>query len=308
MNPNREHKNSVFTALFAAKEALIELYNALSNGSYPLDAKVEINTLQGILFLDAMNDISFILDGKFVILIEHQSTISENAPMRLLLYIARVYEKLIDRKDVYRQKLIKVPTPELIVLYNGKAPFPKEKILRLSDAFIEAPRQDGLGSLELVVRVININAGYNDEMISKSETLQGYVTFMEKIRENAENGMELGEAISEAVKYCERNNVLRTFLKEHASEVENMLTTEFVLADAIEVWREEGYEDGHEDGLVMGRVEGREEGRVEGLEEGFVMGREEGIQSILSLLEAGKSIGEIKEMIGQQNNIVLLDE
>ena len=69
---------------------MLELYNALSNSNYASDTKIEINTLQGVLFLDAMNDISFTLDDRIVILIEHQSTISENAPLRLLLYIARV--------------------------------------------------------------------------------------------------------------------------------------------------------------------------------------------------------------------------
>ena len=274
MNPNREHKSSVFTELFKEKEALLELYNALSNSNYTLDTKIEINTLQGVLFLDAMNDISFTLDDKIVILIEHQSTISENAPLRFLLYIARVYEKLIDKKTVYRQKLVKIPTPELIVLYNGKAPFPKEKRLRLSDAFVKTPNQaDGFGCLELFVRVLNINVGYNEEILNRCETLHGYVLFIGKIRENMESGMELDEAITEAVKYCEKNQVLQPFLKEHASEVENMLTTEFVMADAIEVWKEEG------------------------IEEGIEIGRAEAMQRIISLLEEGKSIEEIKMAI-----------
>ena len=47
-----------------------------------------------------------------------------------------------------------------------------------------------------------------------------------------------------------------------------MLTTEFKIEDAIEVWKEEAYEDGFE--------EGREEGREEGIEKGIVVGREEG--------------------------------
>ena len=75
---------------------------------------------------------------------------------------------------MYRQKLVKVPKPELIVLYNGKAPFPEEKTLRLSDAFVDAPKQaGGLGSLELIVRVLNINVGYNEEITGRSETLRG---------------------------------------------------------------------------------------------------------------------------------------
>ena len=112
---------------------------------------------------------------------------------------------------------------------------------------------------------MNINVGHNEEIINRSETLRGYVTFIGKIRENANKGMKLEESIAEAVKYCEENNMLQSFFKEHASEVENMLTTEFVMADAIEVWKEEG--------------------------------REEGMLIILSLLEAGKSIDEIKAAI-----------
>ena len=207
--------------------------------------------------------------------------------MRLLLYLARVYEGLIDKKAVYRQKLVKVPKPEFIVLYNGKAPFPEEKILRLSDALIEDPKQaDSFGNLELVVWVLNINVGYNEEIINRSETLRGYVTFIGKIREHEDGGMKLEEAIAEAAKYCEENKMLQSFLKKHASEVENMLTTEFRMADAIEVWKEEG----REEGIVIGREEGREEG----IEKGIEIGRGEGMLRIISLLEAGKSIEEIK--------------
>ena len=69
MNPNREHKNSVFTMLFTDEKALLELYNALTGSDYSPETKIEINTLQGVLFLDAMNDVSFVLDDKIVILI-----------------------------------------------------------------------------------------------------------------------------------------------------------------------------------------------------------------------------------------------
>ena len=181
-----------------------------------------------------------------------------------------MYEKIIDKKEVYRQKVVKLPTPELIVLYNGKAPFPTEKMLKLSDAFIETPKQTScFGSVELTVRVLNINAGYNDEIINRSDALRGYVTFMGKIRENVGGGMVLAEAIAEAVKYCTQRNMIKPFLEKHASEVDNMLSTEFVLADAIEVWKEEGREEG----------------------------REEIIKQIMSLLESGKSVEEIKAAI-----------
>jgi len=195
--------------------------------------------------MDLMNDVSFTIEDRLVVLIEHSSTISANFPLRLLLYIARVYEKIIDKNAAYRQRLIKIPMPEFIVLYNGKGTYPDEAELRLSDAFREVPElTKKYGSLELVVRVLNINAGHNDDMVRRSATLHGYVTFISKVREGIDGGLELSAAVTEAVKYCEGNQILQPFLSKHASEVLNMLTTEFKMEDAIVVWKEEGREEG----------------------------------------------------------------
>jgi hypothetical protein len=38
---------------------------------------------------------------------------------------------------LYRTKLEKISTPEVIELYNGKEPYPDRSMLRLSDAFKE---------------------------------------------------------------------------------------------------------------------------------------------------------------------------
>ena len=245
MGANREYKRTVFTELFNNEDALLELYNALSGNNYDKDTKIEINTLEDILFMNTMNDISFTIDDRIIFLIEHQSTISENLPLRLLLYISRVYEKIIDKRAVYQQKLIKIPTPEFIVLYNGIKKFPEEKTLHLSNAFKEvSDKTDMLGSLDLTIRVLNINVGHNESIVIKSNTLSGYVVFTGKVREGINAGKNLSESIAEAVKYCDENQILQPFLSDHASEVENMLTTEFVLEDAIAVWKEEGREEG----------------------------------------------------------------
>ena len=271
MGVNREHKNTVFTKLFNNADNLLELYNALSGNNCSSDTVIEMNTLENILFMNMMNDISFTVDGKLVVLIEHQSSVSENIPLRILLYIARVYEKIIDKRAAYQQKLIKIPLPEFIVLYNGKSKFPSEKTLRLSDAFWKKQEcSEGFGSLELTVRIININPGYNENIVNKSATLRGYVTFIGKIREGISNGLELRAAVTEAVKYCENYQILQPFLTNHASEVLNMLTTEFNMEDAIAVWKEEG----------------REEGRARGFKEAFSV-------IIPRLKELGMTVEEI---------------
>ena len=113
----------MFSKLFSSPEILRELYSAIEGIDVPSDAIIDINTLSDVLFMGQINDVSFTIDEKIVILIEHQSTINNNVPIRLLLYIARVYEKIINRKKLYKTKLEKIPAPEFIVLYNGEAYF-----------------------------------------------------------------------------------------------------------------------------------------------------------------------------------------
>jgi hypothetical protein len=62
---------------------------------------------------------------------------------------SRAFSKIIENRSIYRRKLIKIPRPEFIVLYNGDAEYPDMGRLRLSDAFVEA---DVPGMLELTVR------------------------------------------------------------------------------------------------------------------------------------------------------------
>jgi len=302
VSANREYKNSVFTKLFGEVDTLLELYNALSGSNYSTGTKIDINTLDDVLFMDMMNDISFTVDDKVVVLIEHQSTINNNLPLRFLLYIARVYEKIIDKKAVYRQKLMKIPAPEFIVLYNGKSDYPDEKELRLSDAFKEMPgRHDKYESLDLKVRVLNINAGHNEAIVSKSKSLHGYVLFIRKVRESVDKGLELTVAVADAVEYCQDNHILQPFLANHASEVMNMLTTEFKMEDAIEVWKEEGREEGLAVGLAKGEAKGLAKGEAKGEAKGLVKGEAKAFSLILpKLKELGMSVEDIEKIASLQ--------
>ena len=241
----REFKDTIFTWLFNNREALLELYNAIRGTNYGADADVFITTLENVLSYGRRNDLSFVLDGRLVVLIEHQSTLNNNMPLRMLLYVAAVYEKWLDKnvKDaIFRERMMKIPLPEFIVLYNGVAPMADEVILKLSDMF----KKHGLEypiNLELVVRVININKGHNEDLAQKSETLNGYETLIDKFREyGAESGKE--NAALQAIRYCLENNILKEFLETHKTEVCKMLLTEWKEEDAHKVWMEEGIEIG----------------------------------------------------------------
>jgi hypothetical protein len=252
MGVNTTYKDSVFSWLFSDPDVLRELYGALMGVRLPPDIPVVINTLEDVLFKARINDISFRIGDKIVVLIEHQSTINENMPLRLLLYIARIYEKITGDKDLYHRKRIPLPLPEFVVLYNGTAPYPDESVLKLSDSFNDP---SGLGlagpdflSLELAARVYNINKGHNEPIIRRCKTLEGYSDFIAKVREYEEKVKSRDEAMKTAITDCITNNILKDFLATHASEVINMLLTEWNWDDALAVSKEEGREEGREEG------------------------------------------------------------
>ena len=299
MNANTKYKDSVFSFLFSDPDLLRELYCALEGIALPADTPVTINTLHNVLFMDRVNDISFEIGGKLVILIEHQSTINPNMAFRFLMYIARVYEKIIDDKKIYTSKPIPLPKPEFFVLYNGLSSCPDEEILKLSDSFEPASSlgipEKGAPSLELVARVININQGRNEGIVRRCETLNGYCAFIGKVREYEREGHSLEEAIRKAVIYCRDHDILKEFLEANATEVLNMLLEEWNLDDAKQVWFEEGMEEGLEKGREEGLEEGLEKGREEGLEEGLEKGREETARNALA---EGVSIEIIQKITG----------
>jgi len=287
MSTNIKYKASVFSSLFSDPDVLRELYCALEGVTLPPDIPITINTLENVLFMGRINDISFEIGGKLVVLVEHQSTINPNMALRLNLYMARLYEKMFREKSLYSGKQLKIPRPEFFVLYNGKAPYPDQEVIRLSDAFekVELPGQPEKvkPSLELEIRVININEGRNGEIASRCKKLTEYSAFIAKVRSFEQELGSLEEAMKSAIKYCLNNDILSEFLELHSKEVFNMLITEWDTEKAKEVWYEEGLEDGMEkrnielaknalsEGLsidVIRKITGLDEETIKGLSPG----------------------------------------
>ena len=83
MKPKRTYKDSLFRDIFNDKRRLQRIYHALTGKLIPLN-EIKITTLRGTFFEDIKNDISFMAGNDFIILMEHQSTLSENLPLRML--------------------------------------------------------------------------------------------------------------------------------------------------------------------------------------------------------------------------------
>jgi hypothetical protein len=240
MKVNRNYKASLFSSLFNDENRIREVYGAITGVPVPPDEPVHIDILSDVLFMDQVNDLSFTIGNRVVVVVEHQSSINPNMALRLLLYIARIYERIIDRKKLDSSTKIPIPHPEFYVFYNGTDEQPDRETKRLSELFVEQGIEPV--PLELIVEIININTGHNPEILRNSETLYGYSMFVTKGREFYEQTGDLAEAITKAIRWCIREGILVEYLKKNGSEVENMLITEWDQEEYVKVQREEAAE------------------------------------------------------------------
>lgn len=244
---NREVKASAFTELFSDPKNAAQLYTAL-DGEEAAPEDICYTTLEGVLFVARKNDMAFTVKNRVLVISEHQSTINQNMPLRSIIYYGRTMERLVEKRALYRNRLIPIPTPEFYMFYNGSKPFPPEEILKLSDAYLEKEHSP---MLELTVKAININLPENHAILKKCRPLYEYSWFIQKIRDYLGQKQERDVAVAHAVKDCEREGILADFVKRHGSEVINMLFTQFNMDDALEVRFEEGVEEGREEGELL---------------------------------------------------------
>lgn len=249
--------------LFKEKKSLLNLYNALNKSTYTNADDLEITTLENAVYMNYKNDISFVFDFELM-LYEHQSTYNPNMPLRDLFYVSRVLHNRVRDENLYSKKLIKIPAPQFVVFYNGVDSQPEQQILRLSDAFVK--RQEP-PALELMVRVYNINLGHNRELLDTCRLLKEYAQYVEKVRTFAKE-MPFPEAVERAVEYCIRNGILSDFLSRNRAE-----------AIAVSI-----FEYDEEKHMQSERKEWRE------------IGREEGENKVLQLMQKLLDAGKTKEM------------
>ena len=317
---NRRHKDSLYVDYFSKdrdwKQHFLSLYNALHGTNLQVETtSLERVNLEQVLYKSYYNDIAVLVDGQFILMIEHQSTSNPNMPLRLLESIARIYGNIVDSKAKFSRHLVPLAKPEFIVFYTGDQELPPESYLYLSDAF---PKQDtsdeallpgvlGAGSpqavlgkgevlggekprfrveglsppkeitLELKVKVCTIKSESPSPVVHSCTDLEQYVQFLQLVEEAKAAGHEtpLKWTIQEAV----RRNILRDYLERKGGEVLSILMTEYDYATDMAVLKEESYEDG----LFVGREEGISIGLERGLERGAYQTKLETARNLLSM-------------------------
>nr|WP_297884411.1 hypothetical protein [uncultured Blautia sp.] len=247
---NRCFKSRLFVMVFEDKRELLKLYNAVSGKNYQNPELLEINTLDNAIYMSMRNDLSFIIDSRMP-LYEHQSSYNPNLPLRFLLYNADVFSGLTKDENLYGTKLVRLPTPQFIVFYNGEKELPDRMELKLSDAYTVKEEEV---SLELKAVMLNINPGHNEKILEACKTLREYTEYTSRVREYTRT-MDLEAAVERAITECIQEGILEEFLKKNRAEAKSVSIYEYDMEKHMRMEREDAREDGIQEGIFENRTE-----------------------------------------------------
>ncbi len=249
----RNYKDSLFRMIFNNEEKIRELYNALEDTSFGDEVPIIIETLENALFVDVSNDLAFQIDNRFVVLVEHQSTLCENMPYRMLGYTARTFERIYKDVNFFSTKKQHIMAPEFYVLYNGTEELPEESVIRLSDCYIDGSPEN---SIEIVVKILDVSYNKDKKILKKSRTLYEYSRFIQIVRETLAASSDKEAAAKEAVRIAMSEGLLKEFLGVYGLEAADMAFREFNYEEFIEQIKQDYFNDGVELGESKGKAAG----------------------------------------------------
>ncbi len=195
----RTAKNSVFLDLFQNKSYLLKLYKTLhpEDTTATEDSLTDV-TITNVLTDNLYNDLGFIANNKLMILVEAQSTWTVNILVRVLLYLAQSYHEYFQRtsQNYYKSKKVKMPKPELYVIFTGNKGQKPDKIA-LAKEFFEGADID----IEVKAKVI-----YESD---KDDIINQYIIFCKVFNEQTKQHGMTKKAVTETIRVCKDRNVLR---------------------------------------------------------------------------------------------------
>ncbi len=214
----RTAKNSVFLDLFQDKKNLLELYKTL----HPEDAdatedKLDIVTIDNVLTDNLYNDLGIMAGGnKLLLLLEAQASWTVNILIRILLYLAQSYHEYFERtsQSLYKSKKVKMPKPELYIIYTGNKGR-KPDIISLSKEFFDGADID----IEIKAKVI-----YESD---KDNIINEYILFCKVFNEQVKAYGMTKQAVTETIRICKGRNILKQYLSSKEVEVVTIMMSLF---------------------------------------------------------------------------------
>ncbi len=214
----RTAKNSVFLDLFQDKKNLLKLYRTL----HPEDPDatedaLEIVTIENVLTDNLYNDLGVMVgNNKLLLLLEAQSSWTVNILIRILLYLAQSYHEYFERtsQSLYKSKKVKMPKPELYVIYTGHKGG-KPDIISLAQEFFEGADID----IEIKAKVI-----YESD---KDNIINEYIVFCKVFNQQIKGYGMTKQAVTETVRICKDRNILKQYLSSREVEVVTIMMSLF---------------------------------------------------------------------------------
>jgi len=205
---------------------LLQLYRTL----HPEDTAATENDLKEVTITNALtdqlyNDLGFRVKDSLLVLAEAQSTWTVNILPRMLMYLGETWNRYFTEAnaDLYGSKKVKIPKPELYVIFTGdRECIPSEICFR--DEFFNGQAID----VDIKAKVL---AGGSDDIISQ------YVKFSKVATDMIKKYGKTPEAIKETLRICRDRNILVEYLKEREAEVMSIMEALF---DQEEVTRRYG--------------------------------------------------------------------
>ena len=242
---NRKGKDSVFTFLFSDPEELIKLYRTL----HPEDKKttekdlVDI-TYKSVLFDGQYNDLGFRVGDSIIILVEAQSTWSVNIIVRMLCYLAETYKSYFAEREIslHNSVKVKLPRPELYVVYTGSRRKRPEKIT-LSEEFFGGEKT----AVDVEVKIL-----YGDK---PGNIVTEYVEFTRIFDRQTKKYGLTQKAIKETIRLCYEKKILLRFLQKREVEIMTIMDATYEQRIANKNLRKRERAKGKAEGKAKGKAE-----------------------------------------------------
>lgn len=196
---------------------MLQLYKSLHpEDKTATEDDLEDVTINPVFMGSEYNDLGFSVGDRLITLVESQSTWSINIVIRAFMYLADTYQQFFERtkQSLYGTKRVKMPIPELYVIYTGNKKKVPESISLKEDFF-----GDENCAVDVTVKILS---NKDDKNI-----IGEYIAFCKVYDEQFKICGRTKKAVQETIRICKDKSILKEYLKERESEIINIMMSLF---------------------------------------------------------------------------------
>ncbi len=208
----------MFLDIFQDKKNLLKLYKTL----HPEDTEatedtLDIVTIDNVLTDNLYNDLGIMVgNNRLLLLLEAQASWTVNILIRILLYLAQSYHEYFERtsQSLYKTKKVKMPKPELYIIYTGNKARKPDTISLSKECF------DG-ADIDIEVKAKVIYESGTEDIINQ------YIIFCKVFDEQRKLYGMTEQTVKETICICKDRNVLKEYLMNREVEVVTIMMSLF---------------------------------------------------------------------------------